>query len=429
MSSAVGIIVIVVGILVSIALHEVGHMVPAKKFGVRVSEYFVGLGPTLWSRKRGETEYGIKAIPLGGYVRLIGMYPPAPPGTKPRRGRIAELVRDARAMSQDEILPGQEPRAFYNLSAPKKLTVMLGGPVMNLIIAIVLISIAQLGFGQLALSTVLAPVQQCMTGTAVADHASGACPDGQVASPAYTAGLIGGDEITAVNGTAVTSWEQLRDALGESGGESLTLTYVRDGGTRTVAVEPVELERGDAGASTRRAYVGVSPSYQWDRQSITTVPGMVWDQVSGTAEIIWQLPVKVYQSAQAAFGEKERGTDSVLSVVGVGRIAGEVTSAETYGAPPSVTWVTLIHLLASLNIALFVFNLIPLVPLDGGHVAGALYEGLKRTWARVRGRTRPRPADTARMVPVAYGMFIVLIAMAAVMIYADIVAPVSIFGG
>src|SRR5690554_5621779 len=139
---AVGIAVFVVGLLVSIALHEVGHMVPAKRFGVRVSQYMVGFGPTLWSRTRGETEYGLKAIPLGGYVRLVGMLPPADVvGARPRAGRVAELVQAAREQSAEEIRPGEEHRAFYRLSAPRKVVVMLGGPVMNLLLAVVLMAV------------------------------------------------------------------------------------------------------------------------------------------------------------------------------------------------------------------------------------------------------------------------------------------------
>src|SRR5690606_12935391 len=137
-SFVVGVLVLVVGLIVSIALHEVGHLVPAKRFGVRVSQYMVGFGPTMWSWRRGETEYGVKAVPLGGFVRMTGMYPPARAGAPARRradGR-ATIVEEARQYSLSEVEPGQEHRTFYALSVPKKLVVMLGGPVMNLVIAV-----------------------------------------------------------------------------------------------------------------------------------------------------------------------------------------------------------------------------------------------------------------------------------------------------
>ena len=148
MEYLVGLLIFVVVLLGSIALHEVGHMVPAKRFGVRVSHYMVGFGPTLWSRTKGETEYGFKAIPAGGFVRLVGMYPPDDAvGNPPARTWIGRLARDARLASAEEIHPGEDGRAFYRLSTPKKVVVMLGGPVMNLLIAFVLLAIVFVGIG------------------------------------------------------------------------------------------------------------------------------------------------------------------------------------------------------------------------------------------------------------------------------------------
>ena len=163
MAYLVGVLVVLVGVLVSIALHEVGHMVPARRFGVRVSHYFVGFGPTVWSRTRGETEYGIKAIPLGGYVRLVGMYPTAEAMGNPQpRTVFGRIAAQAREVSAEEIRPGEDHRAFYRLSAPKKLVVMLGGPVMNLVIAAVLLGIAYVGIGVPGSTTTLGSVSQCV---------------------------------------------------------------------------------------------------------------------------------------------------------------------------------------------------------------------------------------------------------------------------
>lgn len=198
MSYLVGVLVILAGLLVSIALHEVGHMVPAKRFGVRVSQYMVGFGPTLWSRTRGETEYGLKAIPLGGYVRLVGMYPPGDPRAERKTGRIAELVQSARDASAEEIVPGEEHRAFYNLSAPKKLVVMLGGPFMNLVIAAVLFTVVVVGFGAFGPTTTLASVSQCVL--PVGAPADAECTEGSELAPAAAAGLLPGDTIVEFGG-------------------------------------------------------------------------------------------------------------------------------------------------------------------------------------------------------------------------------------
>src|SRR6478752_4613321 len=139
MLQVLGIVIFLFGLAVSIGLHELGHMIPAKKFGVRVSQYFVGFGPTLWSRQGKETEYGVKAIPLGGFVRLVGMIPPEQ-AVKPvkSRGRIGRIIADARSASVDEVLDGEDYRAFYHLTWWRKVIVMFGGPFVNLVIAIVL---------------------------------------------------------------------------------------------------------------------------------------------------------------------------------------------------------------------------------------------------------------------------------------------------
>ena len=141
-----GILIFVIGLLFSIAWHELGHLSTAKLFKIRVPQYMVGFGPTVWSRKKGETEYGVKAIPLGGYIRMIGMFPPRPgqdPGTVrvSSTGRFSQLVDEARAASLEEVRPGDENRVFYKLSVPRKVVVMLGGPVMNLLIGVVLLTI------------------------------------------------------------------------------------------------------------------------------------------------------------------------------------------------------------------------------------------------------------------------------------------------
>ncbi len=435
MAWVIGIAVFVVGLMVSIGLHEVGHMLPAKKFGVRVSQYMVGFGPTLWSRKKGETEYGLKAVPLGGYVRMVGMLPPAPPGARPRgNGFFSQVVADARDASTQEVRPGEEHRAFYNLSAPKKVVVMLGGPFMNLLIALVLTLIVSVGIGLPTVTTTVGAVAQCVPAAVTAEQ--GECATTDPEAPAAAAGLEAGDTIVEFDGVPVDSWEELSGSIQAAAGETVPVVVERDGERVDLTMSPVEVERqvvaedgtpvvDEAGepVTAPAGFVGFTPT--WERRStgVGTAVEQTWQQVSGTAGIIVTLPAKVADAATATFTDAERDPNGVVSIVGVGQIAVAIADSDNEVVSQVAGFLSL---LAALNVALFVFNLIPLLPLDGGHVVNALYEGAKRTVARVRGLPRPGPADVARMMPVAYVMFVVLIGVGAVLILADIVDPISL---
>ncbi|WP_309135092.1 RIP metalloprotease [Cellulomonas sp.] len=436
MEALVGVLVFVVVLLASIALHEVGHMVPAKRFGVRVSQYMVGFGPTLWSRTRGETEYGLKAIPLGGYVRLIGMYPPDEAvGARAPRTWAQRLAADARAASAEEIRPGEDHRAFYRLSTPKKLVVMLGGPVMNLFIAAVLVVVAYVGIGVPTLVPTLSSVSECVVpADAPADRG---CTADDPQAPGAAAGLRPGDTVVSYDGRPVESWEQLTGLIRGSGGEAVPVVVERDGDRVELSVTPVVAERpvtaddgsvvtDDDGAVVTRpvGFLGVTPSEEVQRQSVGSALAFTAARTWDTVSVVGTLPGRVVDLVRTTVTGGERDDTSIVGIVGVGRFAGEIASLETQTL--AVRAAGLLSTLAMLNLALFVFNLIPLPPLDGGHVAAALWEGARRQVARVRGGERPRPFDTARLVPLAYSVFVVLGAVGLLLVYADIVNPVTI---
>ena len=450
-----GVAVVVVGLALSIGLHEIGHLVPAKLFGVKVTQYMIGFGPTVWSRRKGETEYGVKALPLGGYISMIGMFPPAKDGGKTRsnstgffqqlvqegepdkkQGALGTMVDEARQASADTIGEGEDHRAFYRLPVFKRIIIMLGGPFMNLLIAVVLFAILLMGFGTTQASTTVGSVSACVL-PATSDRQT--CAAGDEAAPGAAAGLKPGDKLVSIDGTAITSWDQSTAIIRESSGTPLQVIVDRDGTEQTLVITPKLTERyvtdddgnvvTDASGTeqtTEVGFVGIGPAGELVPQPASAVLPTVGENISGVFHMILNLPQRLIDVANAAFGPGERDPNGPISVVGVGRVAGEIASIDTI--PIASKTASLLGLLASLNIALFVFNLVPLMPLDGGHVAGALWEGIRRWFAKLFKRRDPGPVDTAKLMPLTFAVVIVLGGMSLLLIYADIVKPINLFG-
>ena len=405
----IGVLVIVVGLLISVALHECGHMIPAKKFGVYVPEFAVGFGPQIFGVKKGETTYSLRAILLGGYVRLVGMFAPARDGVKTtnRRGKPT-LAQEAREASMEEIPEGYASRAFYLLHPAQKIIVMISGPLVNLFLSILFLSIALVGIGIPKASLTLSEVPQQLTTQGVT-----------VDAPAYAAGIRAGDRITGVNGSAVSSWEQMRQSIASSQG-SIDIDYLRNGQLFHVNVDP--LRSGD------NVSIGVIAGTEYQAASVGTVVSTVGETFTGTVSVVARLPIALWDVGRSIFTGAPRDSGGVMSVVGIGRIAADATSSDATAS--SGGWMRsaalLLSILASLNMALFVFNLLPFPPLDGGHIVPAIYEWIRRGLARVRGREVPPPVDTARLMPLTYTMGTILVAMTVLLMIADIVVPISL---
>jgi membrane-associated protease RseP (regulator of RpoE activity) len=437
-----GVLIFAFGLLASIALHEIGHLVPAKKFGVKVTQYMVGFGPTLWSRRRGDTEYGLKAIPAGGYIRMIGMVPPRPDGKVSRwPRRMATAVEDFRRMSRAEVAPEDEERQFYRLTPGKKMIVMLGGPTMNLLIFLVLFTILVLTLGKPhdAPTTQVASVEKKVVCADPTRAQRDLCPAKPVTAPAFGK-LQPDDRILSVNGTKITSWDQLVKIIEPSAGKQLTVVVDRHGVQRTVVVKPVRtVKYADAtGTATKVAgFLGVGPviHHYYQALSVTQVPGAIGGEIKLGVDALGRYPEKIKSLWQTVFDGKQRDPNGAVGVIGIGRISGDYARSNLLSMQDKAF--VLVNLLAGVNLLLFFFNLLPLLPLDGGHVAGALVEAARRGRARLRARRQPGAAaahrpiyvDTASMLPVMYGVASVLVFLTLLTVYADIVKPINPTGG
>jgi membrane-associated protease RseP (regulator of RpoE activity) len=411
--------------MLSIGLHEIGHLAPAKKFGVKVTQYMIGFGPTIWSKQKGDTEYGVKAIPLGGYIRMIGMVPPAKDG-EIAKGPFADLVNSARQQSLEEIGPEDENKVFYKLSVPKKLTVMFGGPFMNLVLAFVFFAISFAGIGFPAATNEVKQVVTCLPSEV---DVLGNCLPGTTASPALSAGIKDGDKIISFDGKEITDWEALANSIRESKEGNVEITVLREGKELNLTAEIVLATRPSSAnsevANEPTPYLGIAPQIIMERQSINSVFDVLVNITVGTGQVLWNLPERVGQLFGAAFLGEQRDPEGLVGIVGVTRVGGEIAAAEI---PGMWRFATLLNLAGGLNMALFLFNLLPLLPLDGGHVAGAIYEGLRRSFAKLRRKPDPGPADTSKMLPFAYSVAILLIGLSMLLLYVDVVNPIRLGG-
>ena len=430
----IGVVVLVVGLAISIALHEMGHLLPAKIFGVRVGQYMIGFGPTLWSKRIGETEYGFKPLPLGGFISMAGMYPPAPEGEEQskRRSRFfATMVQDARDANAETLIGGDD-RTFYRLPVWKRIIIMLGGPAMNLVLAVVLFTIALSAIGIQQGTTTVASVSECVI---PASQQRQDCEPSDPVAPAKAAGMQPGDTMISIDGTPVSTFNEAAAIIQASPGKALSMVIERNGQEQTVQFTPQSTDRAVTDAQGQPVtdasgapeyetigFAGLRPQFAYEPQPIGTGLEATGQYIGQVANIMVHLPARIYDVAVDTITGQPRDANSPMSVVGAGRMAGEIAAVD---APILDRVQQMVLLLGGLNIALFAFNLIPLLPLDGGHVVVALWDGLKKIIARARGRIA-KPVDATRLVPVTFVVVILLVGMGSVLFLADIFNPVKL---
>jgi membrane-associated protease RseP (regulator of RpoE activity) len=395
----IGWVIFLVALLFSVMLHETGHFVLAKKFGMKCTRYFVGFGPTIWSTQRGETEYGIKALPFGGFVKIIGMH------------------------SLDDVDdPADEPRSFRRQPGWQRILVLCAGSFMHFVLAFLLIFGLALGIGiENDNTTQLGTISTCVAAN-TAQLSNGTCTASDKASPAKLAGLRLGDEVTAFNGKPVSNWTQLGNEIRQApAGSDAAITVKRGGRTLTLHATLASVS-GRSGS-----YLGIAPTIVFQAANpirAAQYAGTAFGQVIvGSVKAVAALP-----AALPKLFSKDRGNTAagqVSSVVGAAEATGTAIAANV-GWQFKVSFVLL--LIASLNIFVGAFNMLPLLPLDGGHVAVVAWERIRAWFARLRKRPDPGLVNMAKLLPVSFSIFMILMVFGVMLVLADIVNPVNIAG-
>ncbi|MDQ1711952.1 MAG: hypothetical protein QOE45_1402 [Frankiaceae bacterium] len=394
--ATLGVVVFAVALLTSIALHELGHLMTAKKFGMKASRYFIGMGPTLWSRRRGETEYGVKAFPVGGFVKIVGMT------------QLEEL---------DD--PRDEPRAFWRFPAPQRAVVLSAGSAMHFVIAFVLLFTALVTFGEPAKNTTrVEQVYACLE----PDPSTGC--DGKPAAPAQAAGLRKGDRIVGLDGKPVTDWQRdFSDPVHAHEAGPAEVVVDRDGTriTLPVVIERIPTKNAD-GEATTEGRIGVAPG-EFKRAgpfaAVARSGGLMWELTTGSVKALVEIPGKLPALFRDTAQGKPRTVDNgaPVSVIDLGRISA--------GAFTTSNFLVFLILIAQLNVFIGLFNLLPLLPLDGGHLAVLAYESVRSRIARLLGRPDPGRVDLRKLMPAMVGFIVVMGSLTLVLLYAGITNPIA----
>ncbi|MEY3218186.1 MAG: hypothetical protein RLY96_649 [Actinomycetota bacterium] len=375
-----GILAFVVALLSSVMVHEFGHYITARRYGMWVSEFFVGFGKRLWSVQRGETEFGVKAIPAGGYCKIEGMAP------------------------NDEMPAGQEDRAFYKASSGKKLIVLGAGSFLHFVLGFVLLFTLFAGIGT---NQVLPVINEVVPNSA-----------------AQAAGIRAGDEVVSINGKRVTEWYKDVEVIRESQGRELSLVLNRNGEEISVTAS-ARLTDIDG---TKRYVLGIVNDVGLKRSglllSIKNSAIVTRDFLTESVRSLGKLPEKIPALWGATVRGEERDANGLVGVVGVARVSGEAVGSDKL--TPMERLATFVLIVASLNIFVGVFNLLPILPLDGGHMAVAIADEIRAFLARLRGRPRPAPIDVTVLTPITMVVFVVLATLTLLLLVADVINPVTL---
>ena len=413
MAYLAGLVAFALVIFISVCLHEAGHMLTAKAFGMKVTEYFAGFGPKLWSFRRGETEYGIKGIPLGGYVKIVGMTP-----------------------HDEDVKPEDEHRAMWRRPVWQRTIVLVAGSATHLILAVVGIWLMAMFSGlpnpDLPNAQLSQPAVVNIEDCAIAAPDRADCIASDPRSPAAAAGFVDGDRITAVNGKPVNNWgDAIQTIQALPAGQAAAVTVQRAGAPVEIQVAPVAVQRptidedGNAGATRAVSAIGVSlnaPQPDTVKYGPVGAVGATVDRTgdlfTGTFAALKKFPEKVPKLWTAITGG-ERDQDTPVSVVGVSRLGGEAVERGL--------WSVFFGLFIGFNFFVGIFNLLPLLPLDGGHLAIIWFEKVRSWIYRLIKRPDPGRVNYMKLMPLTYAVILVFGAITLLTVGADIVNPVTLF--
>jgi membrane-associated protease RseP (regulator of RpoE activity) len=404
----IGVVLFALGIGLAVALHEAGHMLTAKAFGMKVRRYFIGFGPKVFSFRRGGTEYGLKIIPAGGFCDIAGM------------------------TALDEVTPEEAPRAMWRYPTWKRVVVLSAGSITHFILGFIILYVMATSIGLLNLDDkpLVGSVAPCASNLIQATLTSSPCKPGDPA-PAKSAGLRANDQILSVAGQQTPTFQDVTRIVQSSTGPTrfvierdgkqvpVTIDVARVKGLTVAEEQQTDLTKQPL---TDIGMIGVVPAKYVPYNAGTAVGGTLHFTGQMFANVwtgIKQLPDKV-PSLVKAIGGAPRDPNSPMSVVGASRLGGQAVEASQW----SVFWL----LLATLQFFLGVFNLLPLLPLDGGHIAVALYERVRNMLRSVRGRPAGGPVDYTKLAPLTLVVVFIGGAMVLLSVTADIVNPISLTG-
>jgi membrane-associated protease RseP (regulator of RpoE activity) len=389
----IGVLAFVVALLLSVMIHEAGHYLTAKKFGMKVTEFFLGFGQKIWSTQRGETEFGIKAIPAGGYCRIVGMSP------------------------REELSQADQDRAFVKAGVGQRLIVLGAGSFLHFVIGFVLLLTLFISVGVTSVTSTVEQVSEC-----IPQKASEVCTAKSTPSPAKNVGILAGDKIIRVDGKSYQDWSDVVAVIRASAGKELSITVERNGAPIDIAVTPASRDLdgkiiGVLGVVNKVGTITYGPV-----DSVARAGKFTGEILQNSATSLISLPTKIPSLISQTFGGEKRDPEGLVGVVGVARVSGETANTKALTVREKIA--TFILIIASLNLFVGMFNLLPLLPLDGGHMAVVVVDGVRNFLARKRGLAKPAPFDVERLTPITMVVFVLMAALSILLLTADIFNPI-----